>query len=83
MHVRHSSLTDEASFYLEDEGLNPVELVNPNRPNDSYCGLIRRALLASPRQRLFLHEIYNYLSSQYSYFRLSGNGWKVLLSKKV
>ena len=79
MHVRHSSLTDEASFYLEDEGLNPVELVHPNRPNDSYCGLIRRALLSSPRQRLFLHEIYDYFYQHYSYFRNSGNGWKVKL----
>ncbi len=82
MHVRHSSFADDSSFYLEDEGLNPVELASPDRPGDSFCGLIRRALLSSSRQRLFLHEIYDYISSHYSYFRNSGNGWKVLPRKK-
>lgn len=77
MHVS-ASWSDDSQYYLEDLGLNPEELISDSRPADSYCALIRQALVASPRQRLFLHEIYDYLYQNYSYFRQSSAGWKVI-----
>ena len=63
--------------YLEDDGMNPEELVSSCRPDESFAQLIKRAISSSPRQRLFLNEIYSWIIDNYPYFKQIDPGWRV------
>jgi forkhead transcription factor HCM1 len=63
--------------YLEDNGLNPEELTSGGKPDESFSQIIKRAIKSSPRQRLFLTEIYSWIQDNYPYFRQIDPGWRV------
>lgn len=46
------------------------------KPNQSYIGLIGKAILSSPQKKLVLSDIYNYILSNHPYFRNKGPGWR-------
>ena len=46
------------------------------KPTQSYIGLIGKAILSSPQQKLVLGDIYNYILTNYPYFRNKGPGWR-------
>lgn len=49
---------------------------NEDKPTQSYIGLIGKAILSSPQQKLVLSDIYNYILTHYPYFRNKGPGWR-------
>ena len=49
---------------------------NNQKPPHSYIALIATAILSSPRKKLTLSEINNYLMLNYEFFRGSYKGWK-------
>jgi hypothetical protein len=63
--------------YLEDDGMNPEEISRGGRPEESFSQIIKRAIESSPRQRLFLTEIYTWIQDNYPYYRMSDTGWRV------
>ena len=46
------------------------------KPNQSYIGLIGKAILSSPQQKMVLSDIYNFVLTHYPYFRNKGPGWR-------
>ena len=46
------------------------------KPTLSYIGLISKAILSSPQQKLVLGDIYTYILTHYPYFRNKGPGWR-------
>ena len=44
--------------------------------NEKPTGLIGKAILSSPQQKLVLGDIYTYILTHYSYFRNKGPGWR-------
>lgn len=63
--------------YLDNIGLNPEEFVSGGKPEESFSQLIKRAIESSPRQRLFLIEIYAWILENYPYFKQVDPGWRV------
>ena len=54
------------------------------RPAYSYMQLITMAISSSPQQRMTLREIYQWIESQFPYYRQDiHQGWKVLLLSAV
>lgn len=49
---------------------------DPNRPNFSYSALIGQAILAHPDRKMRLGEIYDYVTSHYSYYKKNECGWQ-------
>ena len=54
----------------------PYHSTNEDKPTQSYIGLIGKAILSSPQQKLVLGDIYNYILTHYPYFRNKGPGWR-------
>ena len=52
------------------------------KPTQSYIGLIGKAILSSPQQKLVLSDIYNYILTHYPYFRNKGPGERPTLTKQ-
>jgi hypothetical protein len=81
-----SSREQPSSCYLEDAGLDPSDVFARTRKTranqcDSFSVMIRKALDASPRQRLYIHEIYQWILDHYPHIREAGNeGWRVMNS---
>lgn len=48
-----------------------------SKPPYSYASLIAQAILASPRQRLALSSIYNWITTTYPYYQGQSCGWQV------
>lgn len=46
------------------------------KPSQSYIGLIGKAILSTPQKKLVLSDIYNYILTNYPYFRNKGPGWR-------
>lgn len=46
------------------------------KPSQSYIGLIAEAILSSPEKKLVLSDIYNYILTNWPYFRTKGTGWR-------
>ncbi|CAI4224131.1 unnamed protein product [Auanema sp. JU1783] len=54
-----------------------VRFKDPNKPVLSYTQLIYQAVMASPRKRCTLSEIYSYITSNFDYYRNTKNSsWK-------
>lgn len=51
---------------------NPKE----SKPPYSYAALISFAINSSPTKKMTLSEIYNWISTNFPYYRNAGNGWK-------
>ena len=58
------------------QGMPPYHSINEDKPTQSYIGLIGKAILSSPQQKLVLGDIYNYILTHYPYFRNKGPGWR-------
>ena len=54
----------------------PHHSKDDEKPTQSYIGLISKAILSSPQQKLVLEDIYNYILTNYPYFRNKGPGWR-------
>ena len=54
----------------------PYHVIDEEKPTQSYIGLIGKAILSSPQQKLVLGDIYNYILTNYPYFRNKGPGWR-------
>ena len=54
----------------------PYHAKDEEKPNQSYIGLIGKAILSSPQQKLVLGDIYSYILANYPYFRNKGPGWR-------
>ncbi|XP_078372710.1 uncharacterized protein LOC144656357 [Oculina patagonica] len=54
----------------------PHHFTEEEKPTQSYIGLIGKAILSSPQQKLVLGDIYNYILTNYPYFRNKGPGWR-------
>lgn len=63
--------------YFSESGMNPEEFVSGGKPEESFSQLIKRAISKSPRQRLFLTEIYAWIIDNYPYFKQVDPGWRV------
>ena len=50
--------------------------IDEEKPTQSYIGLIGKAILSSPQQKLVLGDIYSYILTNYPYFRNKGPGWR-------
>ena len=61
----HSALPGMSHYNTDNE-----------KPTQSYIGLIGKAILSSPQQKLVLGDIYNYILTNYPYFRNKGPGWR-------
>ena len=49
---------------------------NDDKPTQPYIDLIGKAILSSPQQKLVLSDIYDYIQTNYPYFRNRGPGWR-------
>ena len=54
----------------------PYQPADEEKPTQSYIGLIGKAILSSPQQKLVLGDIYNYILTNYPYFGNKGPGWR-------
>ena len=54
----------------------PNQRTDEEKPTQSYIGLIGKAILSSPQQKLVLGDIYNFILTNYPYFRNKGPGWR-------
>lgn len=50
------------------------------KPPYSYVNLITFAINSTPKKRMTLNEIYQWISDNFHYYRRVGNGWKVVES---
>jgi hypothetical protein len=46
------------------------------KPQHSYIGLIAMAILSAPGRRMLLSDVYQWILSNYPYFRGRGPGWR-------
>ena len=54
----------------------PFHAKDEEKPTQSYIGLISKAILSSPQQKLVLGDIYSYILTNYPYFKNKGPGWR-------
>ncbi|EGT39703.1 hypothetical protein CAEBREN_31271 [Caenorhabditis brenneri] len=55
--------------------ISPSECQLP-KPQHSYIGLIAMAILSSPHKKMVLAEVYEWIMTEYPYFRSRGAGWR-------
>lgn len=51
--------------------------VKDGKPPYSYANLITFAINSSPKKKMTLSEIYNWICDNFPYYKDAGNGWKV------
>ncbi|PVU90671.1 hypothetical protein BB561_004787 [Smittium simulii] len=49
---------------------------DPDKPVYSYASMIAQAIMASSKQKLTLSDIYNYITTNFEYYRTAQNGWQ-------
>ena len=49
-----------------------------SKPPYSYANLITFAINSSPKKKMTLSEIYQWICEKFPYYKEAGNGWKVL-----
>lgn len=47
------------------------------KPPFSYASLIAQAIQSAPSKRMTLNAIYNWITTQYPYYKIAQNGWQV------
>lgn len=63
---------------LKNEENKPAK---ERKPSYSYANLITFAINSSPKKKMTLSEIYDWICSNFPYFKENGTGWKVRLSR--
>ena len=53
------------------------------KPNISYALLIAQAILSSPDEQLTLNRIYNFIMTNYAFYRHTNSGWQVRLAHLI
>jgi len=53
------------------------------KPPYSYANLITFAINSSPKKKMTLSEIYQWICDNFPYYRDAGNGWKVRINPTV
>jgi hypothetical protein len=72
--IKSSKPIEESSRVLS----SPVN--TETRPNISYATMIYQAILSTgPEKKMTLSGIYQWISENYPYYRLSSSGWQVLI----
>ena len=64
-------------YFIDEIAMDTQKLTSEDKPVESFAQLIKMAIKSSPRQRLFLTEIYNWIIEMYPYFRRIDQGWRV------
>lgn len=54
-----------------------AQQVKDGKPPYSYANLITFAINSSPRKKMTLSEIYQWICENFPYYKEAGNGWKV------
>jgi hypothetical protein len=85
---RKSSLTLTTAQRAEPH--RPIDLTAEYRGNEhgkregkppySYVNLITFAINSTPKRRMTLNEIYQWISDNFNYYKNAGTGWKVIRS---
>ncbi|CAI2302232.1 unnamed protein product [Caenorhabditis sp. 36 PRJEB53466] len=73
-HPLKDSLFPLLPLPLDTSGMSP-ECQQP-KPQHSYIGLIAMAILSSPHKKMVLAEVYEWIMTEYPYFRSRGAGWR-------
>lgn len=83
--IDHSKINHSTAQRAEPH--RPVDLNAEYKGNDttrregkppySYVNLITFAINSTPKKRMTLNEIYQWISENFHYYRKAGNGWKV------
>jgi hypothetical protein len=72
-------MIEDMKFLDMETGLNPEEFEQTCKPEQSFSQMIKQAISNSPRQRLFLTEIYAWILENYPYYKNNRDqGWRVI-----
>lgn len=90
--VKTPSVSVNYTFAQRAEPNRPIDLNAEYRGGDhsrregkppySYVNLITFAINSTPRRKMTLNEIYQWIAENFSYYKSAGNGWKVSLILK-
>ncbi|XP_059091213.1 forkhead box protein P1-like isoform X7 [Tigriopus californicus] len=81
----HLPVPNGLPYMLDRTGLDIAQEIYRNRefyrtqdvrPPFTYASLIRQAVIESPDRQLTLHEIYNWFTNTFAYFRRNAASWK-------
>lgn len=70
---KKSSLLDPNTTLDQEE----VQQHKDGKPPYSYASLITFAINSSPKKKMTLSEIYQWICDNFPYYREAGSGWKV------
>jgi forkhead box protein K len=72
-----SSSSSSSSHHSSSDGDSTSKYKNSSKkPPYSYAQLIAQSISSSHEQQLTLSQIYSYISSKYSYYKLDDKGWQ-------
>ena len=74
-----SSAGEEQSDCVETRGKNSKELCKDgadDKPTQSYIALIAMAILSSPKRRMVLSDIYQYILDNYPFYKTKDKSWR-------
>ena len=72
-------LLDQEEVLLDQE---EVQQHKDGKPPYSYASLITFAINSSPKKKMTLSEIYQWICDNFPYYREAGSGWKVSKKKR-
>lgn len=73
--AKKSALLDPNTTLDQEE----VQQHKDGKPPYSYASLITFAINSSPKKKMTLSEIYQWICDNFPYYREAGSGWKVRL----
>jgi len=68
---------EEERAQRESVGMNQLQDNIMHCPDDSMAEIIGRAILGSPHQQLYFHQIYEAIRERFRYFVIQKNNWPV------
>ncbi|ROI16162.1 Forkhead box protein J3 [Anabarilius grahami] len=76
--AKKSALLDPNTTLDQEE----VQQHKDGKPPYSYASLITFAINSSPKKKMTLSEIYQWICDNFPYYREAGSGWKMMLSTR-
>lgn len=76
---KKSAMLDHNTTLDQEE----VQQHKDGKPPYSYASLITFAINSSPKKKMTLSEIYQWICDNFPYYREAGSGWKVSKSRLV